>query len=377
MRLAVISNVAGYPWAGSEELWLHVAMSALDEGDSVTACLHPDLHAGQPLEAYRAAGGHLQAWNRCKIARLEPMKQRFFSEFSAQKLGHPEVILVSAGSLPALTYVPGLLNYLADCGLPVVVLCQFNTDLLIMSGGEQLAIKTLLMSAAKVWFVSEQNRDVARRQFAVNLENSGVIYNPQRSIMIDPLPPRQDSSEIVFACVARMETVWKGQDLLVEILASERWRARKWHLRFYGEGPDRERLQRWTSLLDLNAKVDFMGYVRNLTEIWGDADVMILPSRAEGTPLAVLEAMMCGRPVVTTDVGGNAEVLVDGITGFLADAATPRSFGMAMERAWSARASWNSMGVVAHQHAVKLASKDPVGTLLCSLRNLSASASPL
>ena len=368
MKLAVISEVAGYPWAGSEELWLEVALRALRMGGRVTACLHPDLHEGSPLERFRDGGGQLCLWRRCGIARLEPLKQRFIPEFSSRKLGDPEVILVSAGSLPSLSYVPGLLDYLARCDVPVVVLCQFNTDLLQMSQAERQAIRSLLGKAAKIWFVSEQNRQVARRQFNLGLEDAGVIYNPMRTKLDAPLPWRSGTSEIVMACVARMETVWKGQDLLVELLASDVWSQRNWRLRFYGEGPDRERLEKWTTTLGLSERVEFPGYVRDLTRIWSEADLMVLPSRAEGTPLAVLEAMMCGRPVVTTDVGGNAEVIDDGITGFLAEAATSASFGKALERAWRAKESWGSMGVAAHRRAVRLAADDPAGVLLESLR---------
>jgi glycosyltransferase involved in cell wall biosynthesis len=47
------------------------------------------------------------------------------------------------------------------------------------------------------------------------------------------------------------------------------------------------------------------------------ADVLVLPSEAEGLPLVVLEAMACARPVVATAVNGTTEAVVDGVTGFL------------------------------------------------------------
>ena len=52
-------------------------------------------------------------------------------------------------------------------------------------------------------------------------------------------------------------------------------------------------------------------------------------------PLALVEAMLCGRTAVVTDVGGNAEWIEDGETGFVAEAATAKSFGAALkERGW-------------------------------------------
>ena len=80
--------------------------------------------------------------------------------------------------------------------------------------------------------------------------------------------------------------------------------------------------------------------------------LLVLPSRAEGTPLALVEAMLCGRPAVITDVGGNAEWIADGRTGFVAEAASARSFGATLERAWLARADWQKMGLQARDVAL-------------------------
>jgi glycosyltransferase involved in cell wall biosynthesis len=367
MRIAVISDVSGYPWAGSEELWLCTALRALESGHAVTACLHPDLHVGTPLAGFASLGGHLVQWSRGRIARLECLRQRIWANFSSEKLGNPEVILLSAGSLPSLTYVPGLMEFLSGVGVPVVVLCQFNSDSLAISPDERQWLAGLLSYASRVWFVSEHNRLVSRRQFALALESAGVVSNPLRIVLEQPLPWRSDRHTMVFGCVARMETIWKGQDLLLEILAGEQWRSRDWRLRLFGDGPDRERLEKWTHVLGIPDKVCFEGYVRDLVEIWRDTDLMILPSRGEGTPLAVLEAMMCGRPVVTTDVGGNTEVIADEINGFIADAATPKSFGNALERAWNARTRWGEMGWAGHRRAHQLALTDPAAILLDSL----------
>jgi glycosyltransferase involved in cell wall biosynthesis len=369
MRIAVISDVSGYPWAGSEELWLQMAIRALGAGHQVTACLHPDLHAGEPLSALVKAGGKLADWGRCRIARLEKIKQRIAPNFSLAKLGTPDVILVSAGSLPSLTYVPGLMEFLLSVRIPIVVLCQFNSDALGIAPEVRESLRNLLQQAAVAIFVSEQNKGLAKRQLALPLEDAKVVYNPIRVILSEPLPARSNQDEIVFACVARMETLWKGQDLLLEVLEKEPWASRKWKLRFFGEGPDQQHVRDWSELLCMQHRVTFEGYIRDVREIWSDSDLLVLASRGEGTPLAVLEAMMCGRPVVTTDVGGNREVLEDGMTGYIAAAATVNSFGRALERAWDARQRWPELGRAAHVRATEIAASDPAGLLLEHLQN--------
>ena len=74
-------------------------------------------------------------------------------------------------------------------------------------------------------------------------------------------------------------------------------------------------------------------------------------SRAEGTPLALVEAMLCGRPAIVSDVGGNQEWVTEGQTGFVAEAPVIGPTRAALERAWSARQDWKAMGLQAHKFA--------------------------
>ena len=89
-----------------------------------------------------------------------------------------------------------------------------------------------------------------------------------------------------------------------------------------------------------------------------------MPSLNEGMALAVIEAMICGRPVVTTDVGGNVEWIVDNINGFIAEGANVRSFDSALERAWSRRDEWELIGRNAHETAILRYDKEPGKTFL-------------
>lgn len=69
--------------------------------------------------------------------------------------------------------------------------------------------------------------------------------------------------------------------------------------------------------LGLGDRVQFLGFRNDVAQILSAADVVVLPSLAEGFPLAVLEAMACGKPVVATPVGGVPEAIVEGVTGML------------------------------------------------------------
>src|SRR5262249_59661917 len=99
----------------------------------------------------------------------------------------------------------------------------------------------------------------------------------------------------------------------------------------------------------------------DIAALWAENELLVLTSRSEGTPLSLVEALVCGRAAVVTDVGGNASWVKDGETGFVAEGLTAESVGAALERAWRARARWPPMGGRARQQARGAAGRRPRG----------------
>ena len=142
------------------------------------------------------------------------------------------------------------------------------------------------------------------------------------------------------------------------------WRSRDWELRLYGKGRDDAYLRKLARHRGIAERVIFCGHVDDIHSIWRDNHLNVMASRNEGTPLALVEAMLCGRPSVVSDVGGNAEWVVESRNGFIAEAPSVRSFGAALERAWTARADWEAIGKAAHHDALGLIDPTPGKTLL-------------
>lgn len=363
MKLGFISTVRGYRWAGSEELWYAVALKALAAGHQVTAYIHRDMEAAEQIKNLIKQGAAVHSRQALRFSRLWPFKEKIAPTFPVAELNEFDIILLSLGSLLDIFYVPGLLDALQRCKTPYVLFCQFNAEGLGITPEQRATLRELAGRSAGCGFVSQHNLKLAERQLAMKLPAARVIWNPIRTAMPQPLT-WPEGQTIRLVCVARMETLWKGQDLLMEILSQSQWRARDWKLSFFGEGPDLGHLKNAVKFFGLEKRVEFRGHVRDLQTIWRDQHMMLLPSRGEGMPLAILEAMMCGRPTVTTDVGGNCEILEDGVTGFVADAATPASFGKTLERAWGEQSRWLQMGKAAHQRALEIAAFDPGQKLL-------------
>lgn len=84
-----------------------------------------------------------------------------------------------------------------------------------------------------------------------------------------------------------------------------------------GHGYLRAQLEEEVRRAGLERAVRFLGFRRDVPDLLQTLDLFVLPSLSEGLPLSLLEAMAAGKPVVATDVGGNKEVIEDGVTGYL------------------------------------------------------------
>jgi glycosyltransferase involved in cell wall biosynthesis len=97
-----------------------------------------------------------------------------------------------------------------------------------------------------------------------------------------------------------------------------------------GDGEERARLEAEAARLGLTHAVRFYGWRRDLEAVYGDLDVVVNCSRNEGTPVALIEALAAGRPVVATRVGGTPDVLGDGERGTLVPAEDPEALAAAV-----------------------------------------------
>jgi glycosyltransferase involved in cell wall biosynthesis len=114
--------------------------------------------------------------------------------------------------------------------------------------------------------------------------------------------------------------VTKGLDYLLEAIALVRAAHPATQFRVYGDGPLREELLARAQALGLDGSRIFVGAFRSreeLSRIMADTDIFAMSSILEGLPIAMLEAMSYGRPIVATRVGGIPEAIEDGSTGLL------------------------------------------------------------
>ena len=127
------------------------------------------------------------------------------------------------------------------------------------------------------------------------------------------------SDDIVIGSVARFDPV-KNMGALVKAFSKiEKTTLGPVRLLLVGDGSELPGVQKMTFDLGLRDRVVFTGMRRDIPDCLGMMDIYVQPSRFEGIPNSVLEAMASGLPVVATNVGGLHEIVEDGKTGFLVD----------------------------------------------------------
>ena len=157
------------------------------------------------------------------------------------------------------------------------------------------------------------------------VELSTETTSDQRFALYDELGlPRNGT---IIGSVGRL-THQKGFDVLLEAFAEIETAGL--HLVLIGAGEAGESLQTQARRLKLNGKVHFIGHRYDVPNLLGIFDLYVQPSRFEGMPNTVLEAMAAGRPIIASEVDGICELIEDGIHGWLVSPANKEDLSRAI-----------------------------------------------
>jgi glycosyltransferase involved in cell wall biosynthesis len=156
------------------------------------------------------------------------------------------------------------------------------------------------------------------------------------ALVPDPLPNR-------IVMVGRLAPP-KRTDLLVQAFASIRRAHPGAELQIVGEGPDRAEIERQVRELGLGGGVHLIGERHDVPELLSRSACFVLASDYEGCPLAVIEAMAAGVPVVATGVGGVPELVEEGRSGFVVPPGAPEALAVAVEAVLADPARARRMG---------------------------------
>jgi glycosyltransferase involved in cell wall biosynthesis len=352
MRIAFFSTMAGMPWGGSEELWSRAAHVLLERGHYVGVNFKRRKQHKQipPLMRLQDAGADLY-WRRAlrvgRTMRKLLAAVRVGQNPSLKWLKHarPDLLVISVGyHLDELA----ITQTCRSLGIPYVLLVQAASPYQWLEPHRFEAQRAAYAGAAQCFFVSHQNREVLESNLALDLSDAAIVDNPFQ-VNVGAAPPWPTTEKVwKLACVARIHFQSKAQDLLLRVMRQAKWRARPVQVCLWGaDGGSLQQLKELIALHSQHKQVQVKGFADNIEQLWSEHHALVLPSRFEGNALAMIEAMLCGRVPIVTNVGRVSELVDDGRNGFVAPAATFELVDDVLERAWQRRHEWQAMGQLA------------------------------
>lgn len=242
-------------------------------------------------------------------------------------------------SMPLFTGLPAAIR----SHVPVKVMTEHNIYYPGKTGG-RLSSAVFLKLRRKLDAVIACSKQV-RESHLHNLDPDRLITvaNGVDLNQFEPRSVRTSPDSFQIGTVGSL-TPKKGYKYLIEaagILAS---REIPVMLTFVGDGPLRDELEQQAIRSGMEDSVRFTGATADVNKALETFDVFAGSSLREGLPLVVLEAMASGKPVVTTDVGGNREAVIDGITGLLVPPGDPHALADALEVLWKDGGKREAMG---------------------------------
>lgn len=350
-------------WGGSEYLWFQTAIRCSVSGNKVIAGVPrwkslPDeleLLKQNDIELFVTTDvpGSKKILNRLLPSGMQLSYKddgyKFLTKFK------PDLTVINQGGNWGGIE---LMDFCSRNGLKYVTISQAANEAKWPDDQSGIKLSSGLRKAEINYYVSHANILLTELQSASRIDNAKVVFNPF-NVSYDSNPPYPETeSGYRIANVARHEFFPKGQDILFRVLNEKKWRERNLTVSLYGKGEHSGSVKRLKDHFRLdNVKIE--GHVPP-EEIWKTNHALVLASRYEGLPLALVEAMLCSRVPIVTSVSGNPEVVSDNVNGFLARAATPEFLDEALERAWQRRESWKDMGIIAGRFIREKVPKDPI-----------------
>jgi glycosyltransferase involved in cell wall biosynthesis len=361
----------GNRWGGSEVLWSQAAERLKETGSEIRISAPVWSPPAPQLDRLAKIGCRVEYRKSPTLLSRLANRLTLLPEYHRDHLrslgsGVDLVVISQGGNTDGLPWMEAA----RETGLRYVSIAQLASEVFWPNDGAVGRGATCYPQAVRAYFVSQANLNLTEKQFGVQLANGKVIRNPFGVPYDARTPwPDQQAAEIALACVARLDIPHKGQDLLLDVLALPHWRSRNLLLSFIGAGPNERGLRAIATERKLNS-VRFAGELTDIETVWASHHALILASRYEGLPLSVVEAMLCARPCIVTDVGGNRELVRDEVNGFLAKAPTVALLDEALGRAWDNRDRLRAMGETAAADVRRWVSADPAADFARQLESL-------
>jgi len=347
MRIAFFSTLLHHSWGGSEELWSRTAAALLERGHYVAFSTSCYGRTAAPLKQLVAAGAQPCFRRKFRMGRslrraLERMRLaqvRFGAWLLKTK---PDLVVIS---LSWHLDDPLIADTCHRLGIPYVLVLQAASASHWVNPKNLRSLRAAYQHARQVYFVSDENLETLEVNLGLDLSHAEIADNPF-AVRPDAAPAWPAPEPFwKLAMVGRIHFGSKSQDLVLRALRAPKWRDRPLKVVCWGgDDGNLDQLGHLIEAFGLQKQVSYGGFATDIESLWANHHGLLLPSRLEGNALALIEAMLCGRVPIVTNVGRAAELIDDGQSGFIAPAATVELIDQVLERAWQRRNDWREMG---------------------------------
>ena len=333
--MRIVQFVNNLDMGGQEKLVVDLAMCQLAEGHQpIIYCL---THPGRLAPEAEKLGIGVRSFEKPAGPHLNIV----FKIAKQLRLDRPDVLHTHNHLVHHYGVVAGKL-----AGVPVIVNTRHRAEHTIVDGPDGPMIvkgapdpkSDWIFRATMPWVDSVVMISEATRQFFIEhrgipaAKTTAILNGAQlESLVGPPANPGSALPRVRFGIAARMVAAKDHFTLLraFSVVAKEIPEA---ELQIAGDGPLRARIESLARELNLTKSVTFLGALPNTAQFLSQLDIFVLSSLSEGLPLAILEAMAAGLPVVATRAGGTGEAAMDGKNAYLAAVGDPNGLAQAMIR---------------------------------------------
>ena len=248
----------------------------------------------------------------------------------AGRIGLLHINLSVRGSTIRKTIVSSLAWHL---GVPTIIHLhsgRFATFFQGLSPWAQQAVRKMYKRSERAIVLGEVWRDMLID--VVGVDPAKIVVLPNAVPDQAPRPARAPGTPCHIVMLGRLGAP-KGVPELLQALGSDEMRDLAWRITLAGDG-DQTPYREQAAQLGIAGRTEFVGWYgsRETAHLMRSADVLVLPSRSENLPVAVVEALSYGIPVVTTPVGATPEIVVNEESALLVGVQDPVSLAQALAR---------------------------------------------
>lgn len=366
-KIGFITTLEYLPWGGSENLWYHAAIE-LNKNNTVSA--NVPYWNPVPNHIKELINNNIEISYRNRpltitqriINRIKYPAKPHESHFQWLDTFKPDFVVFSQSA-----YSEGI-DWMEACSkrnIPYCNIVHIASEIMGVNDLNAERLTKCFNDSKNVFFVSKSTLKKAEELIADKIDNAEVFFNPYPNIRTSISYPKQEKA--TFAFVGRVEYI-KGIDLLINVFKQNKWKNKNIIINLYGTGEQERIFKKLVSKNNIQ-NLKFRGFTK-IDKIWEECQALILPSRAEGLPLVIVEAMLYKRMVIATDVGGNAELIDNNETGYLIPDVTVKDIDKTLDIALKNKDKWQEMGEKGYEKIKTVLPENPIKDLCQKIESL-------